>query len=490
MDACLTKDAVLNLPLGIVVYRIPDPQDPQTAVFECANEAAHRLLRGHLHPYIGNSVKSLPEFPDILLQAMAAVAQSGKTTQVPDFHYASPQLDGWFRATFYLIQREPLLVGEVLEDISTLKEMEERRIRAEGRYRAFVRSSPDMLHLMSPDGRFLDTHPGRLPALMPPIDFLGKHMRDILPPPLAAEAEENIRRALESGDVQTWEYSLDQLPGYTFEARFAPTPQGEVLVTIRDATQMKQIQTRLKQAVDERTRRLEASNEALLSFAYAASHDLREPLIKIMSFGSRLKDMLEGNLPAQAGDYLNVMVSASHRMLQLIDDLLSYSRAGGEEGIPPRSVDLNRVVLEALSDLDPAIQEAGAEIRLGPLPNVRGYPARIRQVFQNLISNAVKFRKPGVPPVIQIEGREEGEWGIVVIRDNGIGFEPEQAESLFTIFTRLHTRFEYPGTGVGLALCRRILNQIGGTIKAEGEPGVGAVFTLAFPMNHAEVEGV
>jgi len=343
-----------------------------------------------------------------------------------------------------------------------------------------------MLHLMSREGRFLDSHPGILPPILPPSAYIGKYLRDIFPPEIARAAEDFIREALQTGDVQTWDYVLPQFPDYTFEARFSPTDQGEVLVTIRDVTQVRQIQTRLEQAVEERTRELATSNEALMSFAYAASHDLREPLTKILAFGNRLKEMLSGVMPPKGAEYLDVMLSGAKRMTNLIDDLLAYSRAGGKESVPPGPVDLNRIVDEVVIDLETPIQETAAVITVGRLPTVWGYPGRLRQVVQNLLSNALKFHKVNEPPRISIEGREEEDRGIVTVEDKGIGFGLEDAEALFTIFTRLHTRFEYPGTGVGLALCRRLLSQMGGTIEASGQPGVGALFTLSLSLATAE----
>ena len=250
---------------------------------------------------------------------------------------------------------------------------------------------------------------------------------------------------------------------------------------IRDITHQQKAQNRLEAMVHERTRQLEASNEALQSFAYAASHDLREPLNKIVAFGQRLQDKYTDQLDEKGQQYLGVMQTAAKRMTRLIDDLLEYSRVGREEA-PLVKIDLDRVVHEVISDLEIPIQEAGAEIILQPLPQICAHAGRMRQVFQNLLSNAIKFHRTDVPPKIQVSGYEEHDTAVITVQDNGIGFEPQYAEKIFTLFTRLHTRFEYPGTGIGLALCRRILDQYRGKITAKGEPNVGATFTISLPL--------
>jgi len=240
------------------------------------------------------------------------------------------------------------------------------------------------------------------------------------------------------------------------------------VVTFSDITDLKSTEAELR-----------ASNDELRQFAYAASHDLREPLAKMKAFGQRLQERYSDVLDERGNEYLDIMRSASDRMMTLIDDLLEYSRVGRADKRIER-VDLNRVMTEVVSLFSERLD--GATIQFGPdLPVVHGDPVQLFTLFQNLLSNALKFRKPDLPPTVQITSTESEDSFTIEVADNGIGFEPEHAERIFRIFERLHTRFDYPGTGVGLALCRRIVERHGGSITAEGRPGEGATFRIILP---------
>jgi light-regulated signal transduction histidine kinase (bacteriophytochrome) len=230
---------------------------------------------------------------------------------------------------------------------------------------------------------------------------------------------------------------------------------------------------------------LEKSNAELESFAYVASHDLQEPLRKIQAFGGRLQERYAAQLDDRGQDFLRRMVDASSRMSRLIADLLQFSRLSTRtrEWV---SLDLNLVLRDVLSDLELAIDECGAHIEVADLPTIRGDYTQMRQVFQNLIGNAVKFRKPDLRPFVTIVVRPASDtrW-IISVRDNGIGFEPRYAARIFEIFQRLHGRTEYTGTGIGLAVVRKIIELHGGTIEATADTQRGAVFTIEIP---AQVE--
>jgi light-regulated signal transduction histidine kinase (bacteriophytochrome) len=253
---------------------------------------------------------------------------------------------------------------------------------------------------------------------------------------------------------------------------------------IKDITAERATRQQLEDLVAERTKELQATNETLASFAYAASHDLREPLNKISAFSSRVIERYGEKLDERGQQYLEVMRSAAARMTRLVDDLLEYSRTG-RENMPPMAVDLKQVIAEVVSDLDSPVQEAHAEIQIGDLPTIYAHSTRMRQVFQNLLSNAIKFRRADVPLKVDIRGSVEHGLATITVTDNGIGFDNGKAEHIFILFTRLHSRLEYPGTGIGLALCRKILSQYGGTIRARGEPNAGATFTIRIPVGEA-----
>ena len=217
---------------------------------------------------------------------------------------------------------------------------------------------------------------------------------------------------------------------------------------------------------------LKRSNRELQDFAFVASHDLQEPLRKIQTFSDRLLHN-PGHFDEREQDYLKRMQSAAHRMQTLILDLLSYSRVSTRTE-PFQRLDLNRIVDEVLQDLDSAIAESDAQMEVAELPGLTGDPSQIRQVIQNLLSNAIKFRQAGVQPHIRVypERVTDTSWTLAV-EDNGAGFDPKYAERMFQPFQRLHSRKDYAGTGIGLAIVRKIVERHHGEISAEGRPGEG-----------------
>jgi PAS domain S-box-containing protein len=233
--------------------------------------------------------------------------------------------------------------------------------------------------------------------------------------------------------------------------------------------------------------KLERSNLELLEFASVASHDLQEPLRKVQTFGDRLKSLCAANLDEQGLDYLNRMLNSASRMQLLIQDLLAFSRVGSR----PRAfvaVDLALVTREVLSDFEIRIAETDAQVEVSDLPTIDADPILIRQLLQNLIGNALKFHKKGQAPVVRVWAQSEADavahsadmW-IISVADQGIGFEEKYLDRIFTMFQRLHGRNEYEGTGVGLAICRKIAWSHGGDITATSMPGHGSVFTIALP---------
>jgi signal transduction histidine kinase len=232
--------------------------------------------------------------------------------------------------------------------------------------------------------------------------------------------------------------------------------------------------------LEERAAELERSNADLEQFAYAASHDLSEPLRTVAGFSQLLAARYRGQLDDEADEMIRYMGDGVERMQQLIDDLLLYSRVG-RAPLSDEPVDLDEALDEAQAWLGPAAGEAGAQITSDPLPEVRGERGQLTQVFQNLLGNAIKFTAPGVTPVIHVSaGEVDGEWRIAVA-DNGIGIEPAQAEAVFKMFGRLHPVETYPGTGIGLALVRRIVERHGGHIWVEPGKGGGSVFVFSLP---------
>ncbi len=228
-------------------------------------------------------------------------------------------------------------------------------------------------------------------------------------------------------------------------------------------------------------KRLEQSNEELEHFASIAAHDLQEPLRKIRAFADRLGMKYSEMIPEDGRDYLHRMQDAASRMQNLIDDLLTYSRVRTKKN-PYGEVDLSQALVNVIGDLEIQIEQSHAKINLSKLPTLQADGSQMHQLFQNLLSNGMKFRRPDVPPEITVSSEIDGSVCVIKVRDNGIGFEEKYLDRIFNIFQRLHGRSEYPGTGVGLAVCRRIAERHGGTITAESVPGEGSTFIVKLPM--------
>lgn len=254
-----------------------------------------------------------------------------------------------------------------------------------------------------------------------------------------------------------------------------------ILLAFEDVTDRRFIETRLAAQRIE----LQRSNDALNEFAAIASHDLQEPLRKILSFGERLGATVGTTLSADGRQQLDRMLNAAGRMRDLINDLLAYSQVSTRA---PRvaSVDLGQIAREVTADLETTIAEAAGCVNVGPLPTIQGDPLEMRQLLQNLVGNALKYRRPDTPPVVDVQCVNPlGPRCTISVRDNGIGFDQEYAERIFKMFTRLHGRKQYAGTGIGLAICKQIVERHGGSISAVGTHGEGAVFYITLPVTQA-----
>lgn len=276
------------------------------------------------------------------------------------------------------------------------------------------------------------------------------------------------------------------------------------VVMFKDVTERKIAEDRLAHKAAELAR----SNGELEQFAFVASHDLQEPLRKIQAFGDRLKTKCEAVQLVDGRDYLERMQNAAARMQTLINDLLAFSRVirASQPFVP---VSLGSIVKEVLIDLELRIERSKAQVHVGELPTIDADPTQMRQLFQNLLGNALKFQPADAVPVITIEARlvtrdvicedaglpippptisPDGQFCLMTIKDNGIGFEEQYLEKIFAAFQRLHGRNEYEGTGVGLAVCRRIADRHQGIITARSEPGSGATFIVILPTRQPKVE--
>ncbi|MEZ0607046.1 ATP-binding protein [Fibrella sp. WM1] len=324
-----------------------------------------------------------------------------------------------------------------------------------------------------------------------PDQLHGRLVGDVFPGYVDTVSFTNPVETYETGEPLTFEihYDKDGLDLYNRMTTYKLDE--EVVIHFTDFTRERQLQRQLESKVDE----LERSNANLQQFAYVASHDLQEPLRKIRSFGDLLYEQYGTYVPDTGQDLLQRMQSAANRMQTLIRALLDYSRITTQQPIR-QPVSLSIVVQTVLSELDMIIEQTNALVEMHELPTVQGDASQLGQLFQNLLTNALKFRQLGIQPHLVIDGYQMTEqelpslvrpaqcaavYHVVTVRDNGIGFDPKYSERIFQMFQRLHGKSQYEGTGIGLAICQQVATSHGGAITAQSQPGKGTTFALYLP---------
>lgn len=347
-------------------------------------------------------------------------------------------------------------------------------------------------HAVPSNFRFIYANPASETLLgMPRQHFVGKSLNEALPTALTTALPEIYREVLHAQNIRDLgdiTYKGERIQGY-FRVQLSALSADAILLVLHNVSEQKRIEEDRKQtalALEIYNRKLEASNRELEEFAYVASHDLQEPLRKIMAFGDRLRSKYTTVLDDVGRDYLLRMQNAAARMQSLISDLLNLSRIS-TRGQPFELVDLQAIVTDVLRDLETTIEQQGGSVEVSPLPTLAADPVQMRQLFQNLIGNALKFHEPGTAPLIKITCQFEHEQNAaypiyaIAVADYGIGFEEKYVDRIFQPFQRLHGAQTYEGTGMGLAICRRIVERHGGVISATSQPGLGATFTISLP---------
>lgn len=378
----------------------------------------------------------------------------------------------------------------VIIDITNAKLAEKAVEETSLKLRVVLESLPQMTWTNLPDGKvdFYNTKWYEYTGL--PIDQNKAGLwKEVVHPDDLALTVERFERALKTGDPFEVENRCKKFDGtyrwHLSRALPVKNEKEELLMwvgTSTDIHEQKVANDLLEKVIHERTIQLERSNEDLLHFAHVASHDLKEPLRKIVTFSYRLKDEYSDNLPEKARTYIDKIHNATDRMNSMIEGILSYSKVNAFERIEP--VDLNTLVKNIEQDLEVVFQQKQASLIVEPLPVLQGSAVLMYQLFYNLINNALKFSRPDVSPVITISAATpEGHPDLVLleISDNGIGFEQKFAKQIFETFVRLNSKDRYEGTGLGLALCYKIVQRHGGTIDAIGRPGEGATFRIILP---------
>jgi PAS domain S-box-containing protein len=316
-------------------------------------------------------------------------------------------------------------------------------------------------------------------------ELLGQKVKNIIPVGFAERLIADDLRSAEDALAQQIGTGIELIARrkdggeFPIEIMLSPLASAEgtlVTAAIRDISVRKAAEANLLQKVNE----LYRSNEELEQFAYFASHDLQEPLRMVASYTQLLSRRYKGKLDSDADEFIAFAVDGASRMQRLIQDLLAYSRVGSK-GMNLLNVSSEDALQQALVNLRGAIEESGALVTHDPLPVVLADEMQLILLFQNLVANAIKYQKPGVPLVHISAARSSGKKWLFAVRDNGLGIDPQYFERIFGLFQRLHKREEFAGTGIGLAICKKIVERHGGRIFVESQPGQGSTFRFSLP---------
>jgi PAS domain S-box-containing protein len=398
----------------------------------------------------------------------------------------------WAHVTASLVRGpggEVLRTAAIVEDITERKQAELERLRSEALYRSISDQAAESIFLTDEQGRVTFANPEALKVFgFTSEELVGRVLHDAIhhhhtdgrPYPVEECPLAGVRASRQV--VRDYEDVFFRKDGTMVPVVCSTAPldslgrSGGAVLLVRDVTQRKRAQEQLKHAVEELAR----SNRDLAQFAAAASHDLQEPLRTVQGHLGIVEHRLGGKLDDATRQSMQFAVDGAARMEALIRDLLAYSRVG-RSGKEPVATDMEAVLAEALAALRAALDSAGATVSHEPLPTIQSQPSLMAQLLQNLLGNAIKYRAKDKKPEIHVGARREPQAWTFWVLDNGIGIRPQDAERVFVIFQRLHTRQEYPGTGVGLAICKRIVESQGGRIWVESKPDQGAAFFFTIP---------
>jgi PAS domain S-box-containing protein len=381
---------------------------------------------------------------------------------------------------------EGTLVTAAVRDISRRREADHHLAQMEGRYRGLLEAAPDAMVVVNQSGEIVILNLQAEKRFGYRRDeLLGQLVTNIIPEGFAERLHADGLRSAEDALAQQIETGIE-LTGkrkdgsaFPIEIMLSPLESAEgtlVTAAIRDISVRKDAEMHLLQKVEE----LHHSNEELEQFAYLASHDLQEPLRMVTSYTQLLARRYKGRLDTDADEFIAFAVDGAARMQRLIQDLLAYSRVGAKQFVP-LATESGDCLRQALQNLHGSIEESGAVVTHDALPEVLCDDSQLVQLFQNLVGNAIKYQNAGIPRVhVSAERAGRKKW-LFSIQDNGLGIEPQYFERIFGMFQRLHKREEFAGTGVGLAICKKIVERHGGSISVESESGQGSIFrfTLA-----------
>ncbi len=369
------------------------------------------------------------------------------------------------------------LIGNMVSSAFTRMRTEMRLHEAQLTNEAILRALPDWLYIINKNGEFTGTNnSSTLPDYIPDYGLIGKTFSDVMPTEIALSFTEALSQVMDTEMASSFEYYDNTIyKERFFKAIIAPFKASEYLVIIRDITDLKQAQNELV----SKAKKLEQSNKELEEFAYVVSHDMKQPIRTIISYLSLLKKKHQQELSPSAQEFVNFSIDGANKMSDLIRDILQYSRLDQQLSVE-KGISLNNVVAKVRKALTDTINVNNAEVICSDLPDVTGNETMLTELFQNLTENGIKYNKND-KKIIKISVTDKPSEWIFHISDNGIGFEQQYAQQIFKMFKRLHTDGDFQGTGIGLAICQKVVEKHGGQIWAESEKGVGSNFYFTLP---------
>lgn len=465
----------------------------ELGIIDSINPAACQMFEFHEDELIGSSLKVL--MPDLNFREENARMYAGRTITSEEILGRKKGGDPFP----LVISIRPInfegkkFYTAVLHDITRRKSSENALQESEKKFLSVINTAVDGIILINARGyiELFNLAAVRLFQYQPE-EVIGKNVNILMPEPDHTLHDSYLQNYLRTGIKKIIgigrEVTALRKDGTTFPIMLSVSEvkmKDRIIFTgiVRDITNEKMAEEQLRRYAAA----LERSNAELQDFAYVSSHDLQEPLRKIQSFGDRVVSREAANLSEQGKDYINRMLNAAARMQNLINDLLSFSRVTTQAKAYSK-VDLNKILREVISDLEVSIEKTGTKIEVSKLPVLEAEPTQMRQLFQNLISNAIKFRKPEIPPIIKIYAKDiqrrahlvatPGDESVeIYVQDNGIGFDEKYLDKIFNIFQRLEGQ-KFEGSGIGLAIVRKIAIRHGGNITAKSIPGEGSTFIV------------
>jgi PAS domain S-box-containing protein len=358
---------------------------------------------------------------------------------------------------------------------------------ADAKFRGLLEAAPDCVVIVTPEGTMqMVNRQTEVLFGYPREQLLGQPVEMLMPERFRGRHYTHRSNYAHDPHTRPMGIGLElfgrRKDGSEFPVEISLSPmnsEGEAVVIsiIRDVTGRKDTEQRLRAAAMDLAR----SNAELEQFAYVASHDLQEPLRMVASYTQLLGRRYKGKLDPDADEFIGFAVDGARRMQELINDLLAYSRVG-TRALHVEDLDMGHLVDQVIADLSAAIADAGATVTRDELPIVRGDRTQLRQLFQNLMANGIKFSRPDTPPHVHVSATRESHAWSFAVSDNGIGIEPQYLDRIFVLFQRLHSPGEYPGTGIGLAICKKIIERHGGHIEVASQAGKGTTFRFTIPV--------